>query len=228
MNTMNKWTEEEKNYVLKKSRDGYTSEEIHKTGKITRSKYAIELKLYNHIYDQLQNGDTHEDMATEFKRSSSDIKEIEKKIFEMRNKSDNQTPYTNDGGYVLNAQSNTLDLSEFHNVNRTMNTVLHFYENILRLNKLKEENIIDESFYNDLIKKLNKFEFDKNKITNSITNSITNNTEHKLNTETKESSVKKDKKEKTDKKAQKKKDESSDEASIEIEIPVKKLKKRII
>ena len=49
-----------------------------------------------------------------------------------------------------------------------MDTVLQFYENITRLNKLKKDNIIDESFYNDLIKKLNIFSFDKNKIICSL------------------------------------------------------------
>jgi hypothetical protein len=48
---MNKWTDDEKSFVINKFKDGLSIEEIHKTGKISRSKYAIELKVYNHIYD---------------------------------------------------------------------------------------------------------------------------------------------------------------------------------
>ena len=234
---MNKWTDEEKKYVMKKYKDGMTPEQIHETGKINRSKYAIELKIYNTIYDQIQNGDTYEELATEYKKTKSDIKEIEKKIFEMKNKSSQQTPYTNDGGYVLNTSSQSIptltELNEFHHVNRTMNTILHFYENISRLNKLKEEKIIDNDFYNALIKKLNKFEFDKDKIISNL-DVITSQSSSSPSTNKTDTDVISDKKEKEkhkdkDKKTTKKKDETSDDdASVEIEIPIKKLKKRII
>lgn len=229
---MNKWTDDEKKYVIKKYKEGYTPEEINKTGKINRSIYAIELKIYNTIYDQLQSGDTHEDIAKEYKKSEKEIKAIEKKIFEMKNKSDNQTPYTNDGGYVFNASQ--LDFSELHHVNRIMNNVLYFYENISRLNKLKEDKIIDEDFYNAIVKKLDKINIDKDKLLNSLdlTNNTTSTSEQlnkKENTKekTKENTTEETKEDKPVKKFTKKKDES-DDASVEIEIPIKKLKKRII
>ncbi len=236
---MNKWTDDEKKYVIKKYKEGYTPEEIHKTGKINRSKYAIELKIYNQIYDQLQNGDTHDDITKEYKKSTQEIKEIEKKIFEMKNKSDHQTPYTNDGGYVYNPTP--LDFSEYHHVNRIMNTILHFYENINRLNKLKEDNIIDDAFYNALVQKLDKINIDKDKVINSLETTISQinthsntqpNTHSNTQSNTENNSDQPDKlatkKEKSEKKITKKKNESDDDASVEIEIPVKKLKKRLI
>jgi hypothetical protein len=109
-----------------------------------------------------------------------------------------------------------------------MNTVLHFYENISRLNKLKQEKIIDDDFYNALIKQLNEFKFDKDKIISNIDvknmiSSSVSTTKKDNNTSTDE---KKPSKKNTDK-SSKKKDESDDD-SVEIEIPIKKLKKRII
>lgn len=232
MNTANKWTDDEKSFVINKFKDGLSIEEIHKTGKISRSKYAIELKVYGHIYDLLQNGDNYEEVGQQFKRSKKEIKEIEKKIFEMRNKSDN-TQYTNDGGYVLNQNNNTnvLDLNYFYNINRTMNAVINYYENISKLNKLKSEKIIDEPFYNDLISKLNQFSFDKTKIINSLIISEkntekTDKTDKSEKTDDIDKIKKKEKKNKQENKQENKTD--SDDASVEIEIPVKKLKKRLL
>ena len=231
MSTMNKWTDDEKSFVINKFKDGLSIEEIHKTGKISRSKYAIELKVYNHIYDLLQNGDNYEVVGQQFKRSKKEIKEIEKKIFEMRNKSDN-TQYTNDGGYVLNQNNNTniLDLNDFYNINRTMNAVINYYENISKLNKLKSEKVIDEPFYNDLISKLNQFSFDKNKIINSliISEKNTEKTDKTEKTDDIDKIKKKEKKNKQENKTEKKIDTESDDGSVEIEIPVKKLKKRLL
>jgi hypothetical protein len=224
---MNKWTDDEKSFVINKFKDGLSIEEIHKTGKISRSKYAIELKVYGHIYDLLQNGDNYEEVGQQFKRSKKEIKEIEKKIFEMRNKSDN-TQYTNDGGYVLNQNNNTnvLDLNDFYNINRTMNAVINYYENISKLNKLKSEKVIDELFYNDLISKLNQFSFDKNKIINSLI--ISDKTDKIDKTDDIDKIKKKEKKNKQENKTEKKIDTDSDDGSVEIEIPVKKLKKRLL
>jgi len=226
MSTMNKWTDDEKSFVINKFKDGLSIEEIHKTGKISRSKYAIELKVYNHIYDLLQNGDNYEEVGQQFKRSKKEIKEIEKKIFEMKNKSDNGTQYTNDGGYVLNQNNtNILDLNDFYNINRTMNAVINYYENIGKLNKLKSEKIIDEPFYNDLISKLNQFSFDKKKIIDSL---IISEKPDKLDkTDDSDKIKKKEKNNKQEKKIEKKIDTDSDDGSVEIEIPVKKLKKRL-
>jgi hypothetical protein len=223
---MNKWTDDEKSFVINKFKDGLSIEEIHKTGKISRSKYAIELKVYNHIYDLLQNGDNYEEVGQQFKRSKKEIKEIEKKIFEMKNKSDNGTQYTNDGGYVLNQNNtNILDLNDFYNINRTMNAVINYYENIGKLNKLKSEKIIDEPFYNDLISKLNQFSFDKKKIIDSL---IISEKPDKLDkTDDSDKIKKKEKNNKQEKKIEKKIDTDSDDGSVEIEIPVKKLKKRL-
>lgn len=232
---MNRWTDEEKNYVIKKFKEGLSPEEIHKTGKVNRSKFAIELKIYNQLYDQLQKGDTYGEVATEYNRTKQEIKDIEKKIFEMKNKSDQPTPYTGDGGYVYNPTTSSLDFSELHNINRTMNTILHFYENISRLQKLKSDKIIDDEFYNNLVQKLDKINIDKDKVLNSLepsninTNNITNTEQENKKSEKDD---KKNKSEKDDvkpvKKFTKKKDESDDDASVEIEIPVKKLKKRLI
>lgn len=217
--TASKWTDDEKKYVIKKFKEGVSPEQIQKTGKISRSALAIKLKIYNTIYDQLQNGDSYDDIANEYNRSTDEIKDIEKEAFKKKHEySAQQTQYTNDGGYTLSAPSNntTLDLSEFHNINRTMNTVLHFYENISRLNKLKDEKIIDNDFYNDLIKELNNFKFDKEKILNNL-NPIISNTKQ-TNVILKKDSV--------NEKKQIKKCNNSDDESIDI--PIKKLKKRII
>ena len=236
---MNRWTDEEKNYVIKKFKEGLSPEEIHKTGKINRSKFAIELKIYNQIYDNLQKGDTYDEVSSEYDRTKQEIKDIEKKMFEMKNKSDQQTPYTGDGGYVYNPTSSPLDFSELHHINRTMNTVLHFYENISRLQKLKSDKIIDDDFYNKLVQKLDKVNIDKDKVLNSLdptNNNSNSNTEQSDKKEDKKTDEKEDKKNKSNKsedtkpvkKFTKKKDESDDDASVEIEIPVKKLKKRLI
>lgn len=168
--TGNKWTDDEISFILDKFKEGKTIEEIHNTGKISRSKYAIECKIYGNIYDLLQTGKTHKEVAETYNISKKEVKEIEIKAFEMKNKTDTKTMYTNDTGYKYgeSTSTNILDLNDFHNLNRTMNTVLSYYENIERLNKLKNSNTIDENFYNKLMEKLKDFTFDKEKIIDSI------------------------------------------------------------
>ena len=242
-NGANKWTEEEKKIVIKKFKEGLTPEQIKNTGKLeNRSAYAIELKIYNIIYDQLQNGDTYEDLAHDYNRTKDEIKEIEKKAFKKKHEYGmSPTQYTNDGGYTLSTTTPIAsDLGEFHHINRTMNTVLHFYENISRLNKLKQEKIIDEDFYNQLIKKLNKFEFDKDKIISSLDISTQNHLSNVSHNESKSQNSEKKKKEDTlndeicpikknkDIKSTKKNYDSDDDATVEIEIPTTKFKKRLI
>jgi len=151
---MNKWTDNEKDFIIEEFKKGNSIEDIFNMGKINRSKFAIECKLYGHIYDLLQNGNTHDELAKTFNQSKKEIKAIESKVFEMRNKSDIKTMYTNDDGYKYQETNNILDLNDFYHVNRTMNTLLNYYENIERLNKLKLSNTIDEEFYNQLINKL--------------------------------------------------------------------------
>lgn len=246
-NGANKWTEEEKKIVIKYFKEGMTPEQIKNTGKLeNRSAYAIELKIYNIIYDQLQNGDTYEDLAHDYNRTKDEIKEIEKKAFKKKHEYGmTPTQYTNDGGYTLSTSTATStstmpDLGEFHHVNRTMNTVLDFYENISRLNKLKSDNIIDEDFYNQLIKKLIKFKFDKDKIISSLDTSTQNQLSSVSHNETKSEKSEKKKKDDTsndeirpikknkDIKPTKKNYDSDDDASVEIEIPTTKYKKRLI
>jgi len=166
---MNKWTDEEKNFIINKFRSGKTIDEIYNMGKIKRSRYAIECKLYSNIYDMLQNGQTHKSIAKEFNKTKDEIKEIEKKAFDMKNKSDVITSYTNDGGYKYkNSNNDMINLNNFYHLNRTMNAVLSYYENIERLSKLKKHNIIEEDFYEKIMEKLNEFSFDKNKIIDSL------------------------------------------------------------
>jgi hypothetical protein len=165
---MNKWTEDEKNFIIDKFKQGNSIEEIHQMGKISRSKFAIECKLYGHIYDILQNGKSHSDVAEEFNISKKEVKNIEQKMFEMRSKTDTKTMYTNDGGYQYGEHKNILNLNDFHHMNRTLNTVISYYENIERLNKLKENKTIEEEFYTELIKKVKEFTFDKQQIINSL------------------------------------------------------------
>ncbi len=172
--TANKWTDDEKSYVISKFKSGKSIDDIATSGKITRSKYAIELKVYNTIYDMLQMGMTHDEVAEEFNRSKKEIINIEKKIFDMKQNDDKSkvkheknTPYYNDGGYKYtdsNISSLNIDFNDIHHFNRTMHIVLNFYENIDRLNTLKKNKIIDDDFYNDLIKKTKEFVIDKNKI----------------------------------------------------------------
>ena len=228
---MNKWTDDEKDFVLSQFKLGKTVDEIFNMNKIKRSRYAIECKIYGHIYDLIQSGSTHKNIAKEFDRTKEEIKEIEQKAFEMRNKSDNKTMYTQDGGYVYGEKkSNIIDLNDFHHINRTMNTVLSYYENINRLNILKTNKIIDDQFYTDLMKKLNEFTFDKQKIIDSIdlSNLNSNNKNEKVinNVEKEIVSDKKDNiKITSDKKKSKNidnDDDNFDESTI-----VKKLKKRI-
>jgi hypothetical protein len=212
---MNKWTEDEKNFILEKYKSGKSIEEIHKTGKINRSKYAIECKLYGHIYDLLQNGKSHSSVSKEFDRTVDEIKEIEIKAFEMRNKSDTKTMYTGDGGYKYGETKAKIgggndELSSFHNINRTMNTILSYYENIDRLNRLKQSKTIDDDFYKQLMTQLNNFTFDKQKIINSL-NSNTNEIEIKT--------------EDSDEKPKKKSKELKDEDDG---LYIKKIKKRLI
>ncbi len=164
---MNKWTDEEKDFIIEEYKSGNSIEKIFKMGKIKRSKYAIECKLYGHIYDLLQNGKSHSSVAKEFNKTKDEIKEIEKKAFEMKNQSENKTVYTGNGGYKPNSNVN-FDLNEFHHINRSVNTVLCFYENIERLNKLSKSNIIDNDFYTKLLTELNNFTFDKEKFINSL------------------------------------------------------------
>ena len=173
--TINKWTDDEKTYVISKFKSGKSIEDIANSGKIKRSRYAIELKAYNSVYDLLQSGMTHDEVATEYNRSKKEIIEIEKKIFEMKqndkSKIDTNTPYYNDGGYKYNESnisSSVIDFNDIHHFNRTMHVVLNFYENIDRLNTLKKNKIIDDEFYNDLIKKTNDFAIDKNKILSAL------------------------------------------------------------
>jgi hypothetical protein len=211
----NIWTDEEKDFVMSKYKKGYSFKEIEESGKIKRSAYAIELRIGNIIYDKIQGGLTYEDLAEEYKKSKEDIMELEKKIFQMKHKSDVTTSYTNDGGYTLNEKNindSNINLGDMHHINRTMQTVLNFYENIARLNKLKQDKLIDNDFYNDLMKGLNEFTFDKQKIIDSI----------KLKKS--EKSEKTDKSEKP-KKSDKKYDNNSD--SKDDDIP-KKMKKRLI
>jgi hypothetical protein len=174
---MNKWTEEEKDFVIDEFKKGNTVDEIFNMSKIKRSRYAIECKLYGHIYDLLQNGSSHEEVATQFNIKKKQVKEIEQKAFEMRNKTDTKTMYTNDGGYVYNSdksqnnqtsQNSIVDLNDIYNVNRTMNAVINFYENMERLQKLKDNKTIDEDFYKELVNKLRDFNIDKDKIINSF------------------------------------------------------------
>lgn len=219
---MNKWTDDEKNFILDKYKSGKSIEEIHKTGKINRSKYAIECKLYGHIYDLLQNGKSHSSVAKEFDKSVDEIKEIELKAFEMRNKSDTKTMYTGDGGYkygeTKTKTSNGNDeLSSFHNINRTMNTILSYYENIERLNRLKQSKTIDDDFYKQLMSQLNNFTFDKQKIINSLNS---NNTNEKTNTSATDT-----KSDDSDEKPKKKNKELKDEDDG---LYMKKIKKRLI
>ena len=198
--TANKWTDDEKSYVISKFKSGKSIDDIANSGKITRSKYAIELKVYNTIYDMLQMGMTPEEVAEDFNRSKKEIVEIEKKIFDMKQndmkqnnekskvKIEKNTPYFDNGGYKYNSSNNFNDLNDLndlndinisstvndfndiHHFNRTMHIVLNFYENIDRLNTLKKNKTIDDDFYNDLIKKTNNFVIDKEKILNSLNN----------------------------------------------------------
>ncbi len=172
---MNKWTEEEKDFVINEFKKGNSIDDIFNMSKIKRSRYAIECKLYGHIYDLLQNGNSHEEVAEMFNIKKKQVKEIEQKAFEMRNKTETKTMYTNDGGYVYNSDKQqvsvvdlVVNLNEVYNVNRTMNAVINFYENIERLQKLKDNKTIDEDFYNNIIIKLRNFNLDKDTIINSL------------------------------------------------------------
>jgi len=181
--TANKWTDDEKSYVVSKFKSGKSIDEIANSGKITRSRYAIELKVYNTVYDMLQTGMTHEEVAEDFNRSKKEIIEIEKKIFDMKQndmkqnnekskvKIEKNTPYFNDGGYSCsesNISNSVIDFNDIHHFNRTLHIVLNFYENIDRLNTLKKNKTIDDDFYNDLIKKVNEFVIDKEKIISTL------------------------------------------------------------
>lgn len=217
---MNKWTEDEKNFIINKFKEGNSIEEIHQTGKISRSKFAIECKLYGHIYDMLQNGKSHSDVAEEFNISKKEVKNIEQKTFEMRSKTDTKTMYTNDGGYQYGEHKNILNLNDFHHMNRTLKTVISYYENIERLNKLKENKTIEEDFYNDLIKKIKEFTFDKQQIINSLNLKQTDSTLQENNKD-KEVNNNDEKPKKEEKKSYSKNSEDDDTY-------VKKHKKRLI
>lgn len=218
---MNKWTEDEKNFIIDKFKEGNTIEEIHQMGKISRSKFAIECKLYGHIYDMLQNGKSHSDVAGEFNISKKEVKNIEQKMFEMRSKTDTKTMYTNDGGYQYGENKNILNLNDFHHMSRTLNTVISYYENIDRLNKLKENNTIEEDFYNNLIKKIKEFTFDKQQIINSLNVNVNVNVKPTESSET-EKEVVVDKPKKEEKKSSYTKNSEDDDTYV------KKHKKRLI
>ena len=219
---MNKWTEDEKNFIIDKFKEGNTIEEIHQMGKISRSKFAIECKLYGHIYDMLQNGKSHSDVALIFNISKKEVKNIEQKMFEMRSKTDTKTMYTNDGGYQYGENKNILNLNEFHHMNRTLNTVITYYENIDRLNKLKENKTIEEDFYNELIKKMKEFTFDKQQIINSL--NLKQNEDITQN----ENIKKEDNGDKEDEKPKKEEKKTYTKNSEDDDTYVKKHKKRLI
>jgi hypothetical protein len=221
---MSKWTEDEKNFIINKFKEGNTIEQIHQTGKINRSKFAIECKLYGHIYDMLQNGKSHSDVAEEFNISKKEVKNIEQKTFEMRSKTDTKTMYTNDGGYQYGENKNILNLNEFHHINRTLNTVISYYENIDRLNKLKENKTIEEDFYNELIKKMKEFTFDKQQIINSL-NLKQNDSILQENNKDKED---KEDKNNSDEKPKKEEKKTYSKNSEDDDTYVKKHKKRLI
>lgn len=167
----NKWTSDELDTVSEMFKNGKSYDEIHKSKKVSRSAYAIECKLVNMINDELSSGKSHKEVAKLFNRNKDEIKEMEAKSFEIRNKSAVNTQYTNDGGYEYKKNKSPeelLDLSEFQHINRVVGTVVNFYENISRIHKLHKDNIIDEDFYNQLLQKLQDFKFDKDKILQSV------------------------------------------------------------
>jgi hypothetical protein len=183
----NKWTQDELDTVSDMFKNGKSYDEIHKSKKVSRSAYAIECKLVNMVNDEIQTGKSHKEVAKLFNREKAEIKNMEAKAFEIKNKSAVNTQYTNDGGYEYKKKSNhnhnltggdksnLLDLSEFQHINRVVGTVANFYENISRLNKLKDDDIIDEKFYKQLMKRIKEFTFDKDKILQSIDMSNYNN-----------------------------------------------------
>lgn len=205
---MNKWTDDEKKFVINEYKSKKSIDEIHQMGKIKRSKYAIECKLYGHIYDMLQDGNSYSSVANEFNRTKDEIKEIEKKAFEMKNQTDVKTVYTGDGGYKYGSNDNKgdifLEMGKIHHVNRTMNTILCYYENIDRLNRLKESRTIDDDFYKKLILQINEFAFDKEKIlksfekTENISSNNNSNDNSDKNDECEETPKKKEKSNKDD------------------------------
>jgi hypothetical protein len=232
---MNKWTDDEKKFIFDQYKTGKTIDEIFKMNKIKRSKYAIECKLYTHIYDLLQNGKTHSTLAKEFNKTKDEIKEIEKKAFEMKNQTDVKTVYTNDGGYKYNSTNSTnsnnsnnstnsnkitdsdifLELGKIHNVNRTMNTVLCYYENIERLNQLYKSKTIDENFYKKILLQLNEFSFDKEKILKSLNQNNEEKIDSKSNLDNSDNSDNSDdsNSEKSDDSNSEKSDDSNSEKS---------------
>jgi hypothetical protein len=225
---MNKWTEDEKNFIINKFKEGKSIEEIHQTGKISRSKFAIECKLYGHIYDMLQNGKSHSNVAEEFNISKKEVKNIEQKMFEMRSKTDTKTMYTNDGGYQYGENKNVLNLNDFHHMNRTLNTVISYYENIDRLNKLKENKTIEEDFYNNLIKKIKEFTFDKQQIINSLDVKLIKENNNTNNSEKECKEDKSDEKQKKEEKEEREEKKSYSKNSEDDDTYVKKYKKRLI
>ena len=88
----------------------------------------------------------------------------------MKNQSENKTMYTGNGGYDNKNTNNDVnfDLGGFHHINRSVNTVLCFYENIERLNNLLKSDIINNDFYTKILTELNNFTFDKEKFINSL------------------------------------------------------------
>lgn len=185
----NKWTQDELDTVSDMFKNGKSYDEIHKSKKVSRSAYAIECKLVNMVNDEIQSGKSHKEVAKLFNREKGEIKNMEAKAFEIKNKSTVNTQYTNDGGYEYKKKSNNnsnlnlnggeksdlLDLSEFQHINRVVGTVANFYENISRLNKLKDDDIIDKDFYKQLMKRIKEFTFDKDKLLKSIDMSNYNN-----------------------------------------------------
>jgi len=159
---MNKWTDEEHNFVIDNLKEGKTAEQIHKIGKLSRSCYAIECRINNFIYDQLSKGITYDKIEKLYKLTKEQVKSIEVAVFKQRNKDADKTQYTDDDGYVYKTVQT--DLSEIHNFNRNINTILHFYENIARINKLKKDNIIDSNLYDILNNQIEQFKLDKKDI----------------------------------------------------------------
>ena len=107
-------------------------------------------------------------------------------------------------------------------MNRTLNTVISYYENIDRLNKLKENKSIDEDFYNELIKKIREFTFDKQQIINSLNVSEGTSQESNKHIEDKEDKNNSDEKPKKEEKKTFSKNSEDDDTYV------KKHKKRLI
>ena len=109
-------------------------------------------------------------------------------------------------------------MGKIHHVNRTMNTILCYYENIERLNRLKESKTIDDDFYKKLILQINEFAFDKEKILKSFEKTENISSDNNSN----DNSDKNDECEETPKKKEKSNKDEDDGFYM------KKIKKRLI